>query len=84
MPAVCVSSQAASFASQVLVEAGVPAANIMFLNVVSCPEGVAAMAKAYPQVKIVTAAIDDHLNGSKYIVPGLGDFGDRYYGTMEH
>ncbi len=69
---------------QVLVAAGVPAENIQFLNVVSCPEGVAAMAKAYPQVKIVTAAIDDHLNGNKYIVPGLGDFGDRYYGTTEH
>jgi uracil phosphoribosyltransferase len=41
------------------------------------------MASAWPEVKIVTAAVDDHLNESKYIVPGLGDFGDRYYGTSE-
>jgi uracil phosphoribosyltransferase len=69
--------------TQVLTEAGIPARNITFLNVVSCPEGIAAMASAWPEVKIITAAVDDHLDGNKYIVPGLGDFGDRYYGTTE-
>jgi uracil phosphoribosyltransferase len=39
------------------------------------------MADAHPEVKIVTAAIDSHLNEQKFIVPGLGDFGDRYYST---
>ena len=55
--------------------------SILFLNCVSCPEGLAALAEAYPKVKIVTAAVDEKLNEQKYIVPGLGDFGDRYYGT---
>jgi len=59
----------------------VPEEQITFLNVVSCPEGIAAMAKAYPKVKIITCAVDSHLNEQKYIVPGLGDFGDRYYST---
>ena len=66
-----------------LVDAGVPPENIMFLNVVSVPEGLTALAKAFPQVKVVTAAVDTCLNKEKYIVPGLGDFGDRYYGTTE-
>ena len=55
--------------------------NIVFANVICCPEGLAAVAKAYPQVKIVTTMIDKHLNREKYIVPGLGDFGDRFFGT---
>ena len=44
-------------------------------------EGLAALAKAYPAVKVVTGAIDPILNEKAYIVPGLGDFGDRYFGT---
>jgi uracil phosphoribosyltransferase len=55
--------------------------NIVFVNVISCPEGLEALAKSYPRVKIVTAMVDSHLNADKFIVPGLGDFGDRYYGT---
>jgi uracil phosphoribosyltransferase len=57
------------------------ASRITMLCVVSCPEGVAALSKAHPDVKIVTAAIDEGLNERSYIVPGLGDAGDRYFGT---
>lgn len=57
------------------------ATRITMICVVSCPEGVAALSKAHPEVKIVTAAIDDGLNERSYIVPGLGDAGDRYFGT---
>jgi len=64
-----------------LVKVGVQPENVLFLNVVSAPEGIAALHKAFPQVKLVTAAVDSHLNAHKYIVPGLGDFGDRYYRT---
>ena len=64
-----------------LIKRGVKEENIVFLNVVSCPEGLAHMAATHPRVKIVTAAVDDKLNEHKYIVPGLGDFGDRYLGT---
>lgn len=53
----------------------------MFLNLLSCPEGIAALVARYPVIKIVTAEIDHGLNGKKYIVPGLGDFGCRYFGT---
>eukprot|EP00416_Gambierdiscus_australes_P045778 CAMPEP_0171102836 /NCGR_PEP_ID=MMETSP0766_2-20121228/58580_1 /TAXON_ID=439317 /ORGANISM="Gambierdiscus australes, Strain CAWD 149" /LENGTH=227 /DNA_ID=CAMNT_0011563197 /DNA_START=52 /DNA_END=735 /DNA_ORIENTATION=- len=65
----------------VLKEAGVKEENIFFINVVSCPEGLKALEQNAPGVRILTAALDDCLNEAKYIVPGLGDFGDRYYGT---
>ena len=66
---------------KVILEAGVAEKDIMFLNVVSCPEGLRALNEAYPAVHVVTAAVDEKLNEDKYIVPGLGDFGDRYYST---
>jgi len=68
-------------AIQVLKEAGVKEENILFLNVVSAPEGLEALAKKAPGVRILTCEVDTHLNEVKFIVPGLGDFGDRYYGT---
>ena len=49
--------------------------------VIAAPEGIEAVNKEFPDVEIFTAAVDDHLNDKKYIVPGLGDFGDRYFGT---
>lgn len=49
--------------------------------VVASPEGVEAIHSEFPGVTIYTAALDDHLNDKKYIVPGLGDYGDRYFGT---
>jgi uracil phosphoribosyltransferase len=51
------------------------------ISIVSAPEGIARVVKNYPQVLIFTAAIDKELNDKKYIVPGLGDYGDRYFGT---
>ncbi|HTO03793.1 MAG TPA: uracil phosphoribosyltransferase [Opitutus sp.] len=57
------------------------ATNITLLSIVSAPEGVAAVEKAFPGLPIFTAALDRELNAHKYIVPGLGDFGDRLYGT---
>ncbi|HBR61585.1 uracil phosphoribosyltransferase [Paracoccaceae bacterium] len=57
------------------------ATNIRFLCLLASPEGVARMAEAHPDVPIVTAALDSHLNEKGYIVPGLGDAGDRMFGT---
>jgi uracil phosphoribosyltransferase len=57
------------------------ARNIRFLCLVAAPEGVAAMSKAHPDVSIVTAALDEGLNENGYIYPGLGDAGDRIFGT---
>lgn len=68
-------------AIDVLKKAGVKEENILFINVVSCPEGLKALAQRAPKVKIVTCALDSHLNEKFFIVPGVGDFGDRYYGT---
>jgi uracil phosphoribosyltransferase len=49
--------------------------------VVAAPEGIKAVHEEFPEVEIYTAAVDSHLNKVKYIVPGLGDYGDRYFGT---
>lgn len=55
--------------------------SITLMCLVGCPEGVRAVQKAHPDVDIYIAAIDEYLNENKYIVPGLGDAGDRLYGT---
>ena len=57
------------------------ARNIRFLCLLAAPEGIARMTEAHPDVPIVTAAVDSHLNDHGYIVPGLGDAGDRMFGT---
>ncbi len=56
--------------------------NIRFMCLVAAPEGVKAVQEAHPDVDIYTAALDDHLNEHAYIVPGLGDAGDRIFGTI--
>ena len=57
------------------------AANIRYVCLLAAPEGVQALGEAHPDVPIFTASIDSHLNDHGYIVPGLGDAGDRIYGT---
>ena len=54
---------------------------IKFLCIIAAPEGIEAVEKKHPDVEIYCGSIDDHLNKNKYIVPGLGDAGDRIYGT---
>ena len=55
--------------------------SIVMMNVIGCPEGVKAVQKAHPDVDLYLAAVDKRLNGHAYIVPGLGDAGDRIFGT---
>ena len=55
--------------------------HIRIMDIIAAPEGIAAMQKAHPDVDIYVAALDDHLNDHGYIVPGLGDAGDRIFGT---
>ena len=55
--------------------------NIIMMNIIGAPEGVAAVQKAHPDVEIYLAALDEKLNENAYIVPGLGDAGDRIFGT---
>ena len=57
------------------------ASEVDLLNIVAAPEGVAVVEKAYPKIRIFSGALDRELNARKYILPGLGDFGDRLYGT---
>lgn len=57
------------------------ATNIRFLCLLAAPEGIERFTRAHPDVPVYTAAIDRHLNEKGYIVPGLGDAGDRMYGT---
>ena len=66
-------------ALDVLTRAG--ARHIRLVCIVAAPEGVACVERAYPAVPIFTPVVDRELNANKYIVPGLGDFGDRLYGT---
>ena len=55
--------------------------NIIMMNIIGCPEGVARVTEAHPDVDIYMAACDEKLNDHAYIVPGLGDAGDRIFGT---
>ena len=55
--------------------------NIIMMNIIGCPEGVKAVQEAHPEVDIYIAAMDEKLNENAYIVPGLGDAGDRIFGT---
>ena len=69
----------ASAAIDFLKEAG--AQHIKLMSIIGAPEGVAKMQETHPDVDIFVAALDDHLNENAYIVPGLGDAGDRIFGT---
>jgi uracil phosphoribosyltransferase len=62
-------------------ERGVPDERIRLVVLVAAPEGVARVRKAHPAVPIFTAALDERLNDKAYILPGLGDAGDRLFGT---
>ena len=55
--------------------------NIIMMNIIGCPEGVKTVTEAHPDVDIYLAALDEGLNDHAYIVPGLGDAGDRIFGT---
>ena len=70
----------ANDAIDILKEKGVK--KIKFLCIISAPEGIEAVTKKHPDVKIYTAHIDRELNDNKYICPGLGDAGDRLFGTI--
>lgn len=65
-----------------LVKRSVPIENIIFMALVAAPEGVKAVTTKFPTLRIFTAALDEKLNDHAYIVPGLGDAGDRIFGTL--
>ncbi|MFJ4095398.1 uracil phosphoribosyltransferase [Kitasatospora sp. NPDC089913] len=65
----------------VLLDHGVPEEHILFVNLLSAPEGIRAVHDRHPGVRIVTSSIEERLNENAFMVPGIGDFGDRYFGT---
>ena len=71
-----------SVAIKKLIDTGV--SQITVVNILACPEGIQRITSEYPDVRIVVAKVDDRLNENGYILPGLGDAGDRIYGTDDH
>jgi uracil phosphoribosyltransferase len=67
----------------VLLAAGVAEQNIIFVNFLAAPEGIDVVSRAHPRVRIVTSSIENRLNENAFMVPGIGDFGDRYFGTVD-
>lgn len=70
-------------AIKVLLEAGVPEDQIIFVNVLVSPEGLRQVVEAFPSISIVTSAVERGLNDRAFMVPGIGDFGDRYFRTSD-
>lgn len=62
---------------------GILIENMVFVSILSCPQGLELLTKDFPDLKIITAKIDEGLNERGYIVPGLGDAGDRLFNTFE-
>ncbi len=64
------------------IEKGVPIQNIKAISIIAAPEGVENLQRHFPELEIITATLDDHLNEKGYIVPGMGDAGDRFFHTL--
>lgn len=69
-------------AIRLYIEKGIPEKNICCISMISSPIGLEAIFKEFPNITIIVAAIDSHLNERGYIVPGMGDAGDRIYNTL--
>ena len=68
-------------AIRILKERGVKETRIIFLNLIACPEGIKKLTREFSKVRVIIAVVDERLNKKAFIIPGLGDFGDRYFGT---
>jgi uracil phosphoribosyltransferase len=75
------SGSSARLCIQVLLQEGVKAENIIFVNLIAAPQGVEVLLKEFPGIKLVTTMLDRELDTNKYILPGIGDYGDLYFGT---
>ncbi|XP_063700015.1 uridine-cytidine kinase-like 1 isoform X1 [Culicoides brevitarsis] len=81
MDATCATGAAAIMAIRVLLDHDVPPENILLVSLLMAKIGVHSIAYAFPKVKIITSAIDPEINEKFYVIPGIGNFGDRYFGT---
>ena len=71
----------AKAAIQILLDRGVAEECIVFVNLLTVPVGIDAVCRRHPRVRIVTSSIEERLNENAYMLPGIGDFGDRFFGT---
>lgn len=81
MDATVATGAAAMMAIRVLLDHDVPESNILIVSLLMAESGVHSIAYAFPEVQIVTSAIDPEVNDKFYVMPGIGNFGDRYFGT---
>lgn len=81
MDATVATGAAAMMAIRVLLDHDVGEDNILLVSLLMAESGVHSIAYAFPQVKIVTSAVDPEINERFYVLPGIGNFGDRYFGT---
>uniref|UniRef100_T1L633 Phosphoribosyltransferase domain-containing protein n=1 Tax=Tetranychus urticae TaxID=32264 RepID=T1L633_TETUR len=81
MDATVATGAAAMMAIRVLLDHDVPEENIMLCSLLMAESGVHSIAYAFPKVVIITTEVDAEVNESFYIVPGIGNFGDRFFGT---
>ncbi|KXJ28933.1 uridine-cytidine kinase-like 1 [Exaiptasia diaphana] len=81
MDATIATGAAALMAIRVLLDHEVKEENILFVSLIAAESGVHTIAYAYPKVKIITTAVDPEVNSNYHIIPGIGNFGDRYFGT---
>ncbi|GAA4681746.1 uracil phosphoribosyltransferase [Streptomyces chumphonensis] len=70
-------------AIDVLTKAGVREENIVFVNFLTSPEGLERVMEAHPRLRLVTSSVEERLNEHAFMIPGIGDFGDRYFGTVD-
>jgi len=71
-----------SMVLQLLKDQGVKEENIIIAAILACPEGLALLNELFPRIHVVMTILDEKLNDKKFIVPGIGDFGDRFFGTV--
>uniref|UniRef100_A0A1B0DFC0 Phosphoribosyltransferase domain-containing protein n=1 Tax=Phlebotomus papatasi TaxID=29031 RepID=A0A1B0DFC0_PHLPP len=81
MDATVATGAAAMMAIRVLLDHDVPEENILLVSLLMAEIGVHSIAYAFPKVRIVTSALDPEINEKFYVIPGIGNFGDRYFGT---
>lgn len=70
-----------SAALDIIIKMGIKQEQIIFVGVIAAQEGIDVIKKAFPKITLIVAAVDKELSPKKFIIPGLGDFGDRYFGT---
>ncbi|XP_010555927.1 PREDICTED: uridine kinase-like protein 5 isoform X2 [Tarenaya hassleriana] len=81
---VLASGNSAMKAISMLLSKGVPESNIIFLNLIAAPQGIHTVCKRFPMIKLVTSEIDESLNDDMHVIPGMGEFADRYFGTCNN